>query len=252
MATLPKFIIVGTMKGGTTILYEFINCHNKVDTASQKEIHFFTLYPYKGTDWYKSHFYPKEGNISGEASPTYFDVANTPSIPLSIKSLIPDIKIILIVRDPIERAVSHFCHICKVNQNKKLNEININEFFRKPFLRAYAQTTEIDYYLNQILSFSFYSRKYIIFSSVFNKNNMVVIPNLDLKNEPQLTMKKVFDFLCIEPIESQYFHQFKYSTGSNKDMLDKTVLEKLKNFFYPDFSAFCKYAGLKFDDIIRA
>jgi len=239
------------MKGGTTVLYEFINCHNKVDKAAQKEIHFFSLFSHRGVDWYKSHFSTQEGNISGEASPTYFDTANTPSIPKLIKSLIPEIKIILIVRDPIERAVSHFCHFCKVNDIKMLNETNINEFFRNSFLKAYAQTTEADYYLNQILSFSFYFRKYQIFSKVFNIKNMIVISNTDLKNKPNLTMKKVFEFLCLESIASEYFYQFKYSTGSNTDMLDKNILKKLQDFFYPDFRAFCQCTGLKFDEISR-
>ena len=52
----PDFLIVGTMKGGTTILYDFINMHPDVESASQKEIHYFSLNYHKRVEWYLSHF----------------------------------------------------------------------------------------------------------------------------------------------------------------------------------------------------
>ena len=251
MAALPHFLIVGTMKGGTTILYDFINSHHKVDKASQKEIHYFSLYPYLGVEWYQQHFSPQRGNITGEASPTYFDMATSPVIPKSIKALVHDIKIILIVRDPIERAVSHFYHFCRVNKIKSLREDEINAFFETPFLEAYAQTKQENVFLNHILSFSFYFRKYKIFSNVFDKNQLMVMSNTMLKNNPQETMQSVFEFLGLEPFTSKLFNQFKYSSGAKTDVLDQKIFEKLQNLFYPDYRVFCSATGLKFDPIVR-
>ena len=127
----PDFLIIGTMKGGTTVLYDFINMHNNIESAAKKEIHFFSLNYHKGKDWYLNHFPNDSSKLSGEASPTYFDTASTSLIPDLIKSFNPNIKIILIVRDPIERAVSQFNHFRKINKIKEVIEIDINNLHEK-------------------------------------------------------------------------------------------------------------------------
>ena len=98
----PNFLIVGTMKGGTSILYDFITMHPNIARATQKEIHYFSLNYDKGRDWYLKHFTENPGGITGEASPTYFDMAGNSSIPHLIKSYNPDMKILLIVRDQLK------------------------------------------------------------------------------------------------------------------------------------------------------
>src|SRR6185312_12729174 len=106
---MPEIFIVGTMKGGTTILYDYIRTHPKVIAGKSKEIHYFSLYSDRGAAWYLEHFPDRaEDVLSIDASPTYFDVAHTAAIPGFIKDAVPDARVLLIVRDPIERAISHF------------------------------------------------------------------------------------------------------------------------------------------------
>ncbi len=245
MFNLPDFLIIGSMKCGTTVLYEFINSHKKVKSAIKKEIHYFSLYQYKGIDWYKKHFESKEDCISGEASPTYFDIAFSPFIPRSIKEVIPNVKLILIVRDPIERAVSHYLHFCKINKIEALIKMDINDFFNQSFADTLKQTTNIDIYLNQILSFSAYYRKFKTYLNVFPRNQLLVLSNNELKNEPIVTMKKVFKFLDLEPIESDHFKKIKYSMGSNIEILSEQNLYKLKNYLYPDYKLFCEFTEIQ-------
>ncbi len=128
MSNRPQFIIIGAMKSGTTVLYDFICSHPRVQKATEKEIHYFSLYPYEGEKWYLDHFSGDSEMVYGEASPTYFHVANTLSIPRSIKEFSQDIKLILIVRDPVERAVSHFFHYQKINKIQALIDCDINKF----------------------------------------------------------------------------------------------------------------------------
>lgn len=244
MVSSPCFLIIGTMKGGTTVLYDFINSHERVNKAVQKEIHYFSLYPYKGLNWYLNHFNLVKGKLSGEASPTYFDIAHTLAIPMSIKKAIPNIKLILIVRNPIDRAVSHFIHLCKVNKIEQLINMGINDFFDHSFANALKQTSIIDYYLNLVLTFSVYSRKYQNYLSVFDRGQLLVLTNNELKNNPQLTMRKVFEYLELDPFESGLFSQFRYSNDSHCDVLSSRNIEKLETFLYPDYNAFCKSAGI--------
>src|SRR6476661_6165514 len=83
----PDFIIVGAMKSGTTQLYNFITMHPDIEKAKSKEIHYFTLYYDKGEEWYLDHFHSSPNKLIGEASPTYFHLAHTSTIPSLIKKI---------------------------------------------------------------------------------------------------------------------------------------------------------------------
>lgn len=247
MRRLPDFLIVGAMKSGTTVLYDFICEHEAVNRAKEKEIHYFSLYPYRGMDWYLDHFKPEEGKIFGEASPTYFNVAYTPAIPHTLKSMMPDVKIILIVRDPVERAISHFFHYQKVNKLDLLADYTVDKFFARPFEEALKRTTAVDVYLHDALSFSCYFRNFLGYKNVFPKKQILVLHMRELRLIPQQVMNRVFDFLELPTIQSEEFSRFKYSTGSSLSAANSETLAKLKRFLYPDYQRFCDIAGIEFN-----
>lgn len=232
------------MKSGTTVLYEFINEHESVTPATMKEIHYFTLHQDKGVEWYKQHFPVNNELLVGEASPTYFDIAKDRTIPKNIQKLIPDVKLILIVRDPVDRAISHFSHLCRINKIKELADMDINDFFGRSFSEAFLQTNEIDRLLAQVLSFSNYYQKYLNYISVFEKGQLLVLSNEELLKHPQSVMKRVFSFLGLNPIESSLFEKFKYSTGDKKRAINEKNISRLKEYLYPDYKAFCSATGL--------
>jgi len=243
---LPDFIIIGTMKGGTTILYDFINEHPDVTASKQKEIHYFSLYAHKGMEWYSS-FFENDATFTGEASPTYFDMASSPAIPSLIKATLPEVKIILIVRDPVERAVSQFFHLQKINKIEALLEMDINEFFGGNFSSAITQTSPEDLYLYQTLNFSCYFRKLQAYLSVFGKERMLVLSNDQLKNDPSETMERVFNFLNLSDLKNHDFSRIKYSSGMTADALNDNIRERLNRFLNPDFSRFKQLAKQKLE-----
>ncbi len=243
---LPDFLIIGTMKGGTTVLHEFINEHEQVAKAEKKEIHYFSLHSDEDVQWYKQHFPCADGKLVGEASPTYFDMVNSGAIPKNIKKLLPGVKLILIVRDPVERAISHFSHLCRVNKIPVLVDMDVNDFFGRSFSVAHRQTGIIDYYLSLVLSFSTYFRKYQYYLNVFDKDQLLVLSNEELLRDPQTIMKRVFEFLGLSPFKSKSFEQFKYSTGPAKRSISAENLRRLREYLYPDYASFCKATGLRF------
>ena len=107
--TIPNFLIVGAQKSGTTTLYDILDMHPEVNMSIIKEINYFTsIKKYsKGLKYYSSFFKePKaEHKITGEASPGYM---NTVVIPKMIYDDIGDVKIVMILRDPIKRAYSQY------------------------------------------------------------------------------------------------------------------------------------------------
>jgi hypothetical protein len=245
----PDFLIAGTMKGGTTMLYHFITLHPDVEKAKSKEIHYFTLNYNKGDEWYLDHFPSSPNKLTGEASPTYFDCAETSTIPSLIKRMNHKIKIILIVRDPVERAVSHYNHFCKVGKFPEVLALDVNEFFNIPFSELITRSTTLGFRAEQTISFSLYYRKYLSYESVFEKDGILVISNRDLRDSPFDTMKRVYNFLGVSYVQNNRFKDIGYSHGTDLTKLDMPTFTRLAELFYPDYKNFCEKTGLKYSEL---
>lgn len=108
---LPSFVIAGAMRCGTTALYEYLACHPQVTASRRKEVHYFDLNFKRGPGWYARQF-PVARRLpdgtasrSFEASPYYmFD----PRVPARLRAALPDARILFLLRDPVERAISHY------------------------------------------------------------------------------------------------------------------------------------------------
>jgi hypothetical protein len=105
---LPNFVIVGAMKCGTSSLAKWLGDHPDAWVVPEKELHFFNQGWERGLDWYESCFAAGEGHARvGEASPTYLvDLACHERI----AQVLPDTPLIAMVRDPVDRAYSHYWH----------------------------------------------------------------------------------------------------------------------------------------------
>jgi len=111
LRAMPSFLIMGTQKGGTTSLYRWLGQHPQMVEAARKEVHYFDINFSKGENWYRSHFpLPRElgaEQITGEGSPYYMC---HPHAPARIASLLPTVRLIVLLRNPVERAISHYFH----------------------------------------------------------------------------------------------------------------------------------------------
>ena len=242
---MPEIFIIGIMKGGTTILYDYLCTHPRVVPGASKEIHYFSLYSDRGPEWYLSHF-PERGErfLSIDASPTYFDVAYTPAIPGFIKSAVPNAKVILIIRDPVERAVSHFNHLKLVSYKDSFKDIDINEFFSRSLEGCYSKKTPYDEHLNNILLFSLYYHKFLWYTQVFGRANVMVLTSTELDTNPTETMQRIFKYCGLEWVPSSLFGVHRYVSDSDVSNLKASVRERLARLLYPDFKNFCLAAGL--------
>jgi Sulfotransferase domain len=130
---LPEFLIIGAQRAGTTSLLTMLRRHPDVKgpTAGEdfvllrKEVHFFDLRFSEGIDWYRS-FFPLEVRrrlarrrghdlVAGESTPYYLF---HPEVPARVASTLPDVKLIALLRDPVERAYSHYQHRRRAGREK--------------------------------------------------------------------------------------------------------------------------------------
>ncbi|SDZ24952.1 Sulfotransferase domain-containing protein [Micromonospora pattaloongensis] len=105
---LPDFLIIGGQRCGTTSLYHYLAAHPRVRVATGKELQFFSLHHGRGTRWYRGHFpAAAPGTRSFEASPYYLF---HPEVPARVAATLPQGRFIALLRDPVERAYSHYLH----------------------------------------------------------------------------------------------------------------------------------------------
>ena len=105
-SNLPDFIIIGSQKCGTTSLYDYLVQHPKIESALTKEVHYFDLNFTKSIKWYQA-FFPKTGTLTGEATPYYMHYPHSMS---RIAATLPDVKLFILLRNPVDRAYSSYQH----------------------------------------------------------------------------------------------------------------------------------------------
>jgi len=176
----PEFIIISAYKAGTTAMWYNLDKHPKIHMAKKKEsveMNFWGLQFYKkGHDWYKSFF--EDDYICGEKTPGYY---------LSKKSIrqihkhIPKCKIIMCVRNPVDRAYSHY----QMNYKTAASQSNFTyQLFQRRYARAGKYFTLLE---NNVLPF-------------FDKSQLYVIVMEHMKKNTSEEMKKVFEFIGVEDL----------------------------------------------------
>jgi hypothetical protein len=122
--SLPNLVVIGAMKCGTSALHRYLDLHPQIDMAAMKEVNFFNGPAespdaprdewwrhgqwHRGPDWYAGLF-DDRAPVRGETSPGYTS-PDHPEVPGRMAALLPDVRLIYLVRDPAERAVSHYRH----------------------------------------------------------------------------------------------------------------------------------------------
>ena len=146
---LPEFIIIGAQKAGTTSLFYYLSQNPNLAPSIKKEVHYFDggLDPnqddfLKGESWYRAHFQrTKEIQATGipfEATPSYLF---HPEVPQRINQLIPDVKMLVLLRNPTDRAISHYFH----EKRKNRENLSIKEAFEKEEERLKPILEKCDY-----------------------------------------------------------------------------------------------------------
>lgn len=106
--SLPDFLGLGVQKGGTTTLHGWLSSHPRVHLPDVKEVHYFSLHHERGPEWYACQFTAAlPGQLCGDITPYYIF---HPEAPRRIQALLPEARLILLLRDPVDRALSQYFH----------------------------------------------------------------------------------------------------------------------------------------------
>lgn len=229
----PDFVIIGATKCGTTSLYEYMKDHPQVLPAIWKEIEYYR-FPERGREWYLSHF-PRipDGEtrfLTGEASTCYIGMREAK--PLMFEQH-PDVKLMALVRDPVDKAISHCHHDRKLGVETRTvdealtEELDILEALDSPWPDAGDYwKTQRGYVWHGL--YAFFIEDWV---SMFPKENMLVIPSEDLYGKPAETLARVFKHLGLPNHELAEYKV--HLQGSYEKKKDEPVRDRLIRYFAP-------------------
>ncbi len=197
--TLPNLVIIGAMKSGTTSLHHYLNHHPQIYLSNPKELHFFIQEKnwQKGLEWYRSHF-NSDAPIRGETSPSYSAYPKWKGVPQRMYSVIPNAKLIYILRDPIERMISHYLN----RYAASVEDRDINDALAD-FNQDYVIRSHYYFQLQQYLQY-------------YSSNNILIITTEELDHFPQKTLKTVFQFLGVSDQVDSINYQEKLHKSTDK------------------------------------
>ncbi|MDR4508671.1 MAG: sulfotransferase domain-containing protein [Candidatus Brocadiaceae bacterium] len=255
---LPDFIAIGAQKCGTTSLYYYLNQHPQILPAARKEVHFFDNQFQKGVHWYRSRF-PLSLNmnfqeklrskpvITGEASPLYFF---HPLVPIRLSRLLPQVKLIVLLRNPIHRSYSHYQH----NVRKKRERLSFEDAIANEDNRLEGELDRIlrdeSYFSFNYTHFSYLKRSIYIeqikaYNRFFDRNQVLIIKSEDFYTNIQNTLTRVFNFLGVEPFvlrDTRPKNVGIYREGS----ISASTYNYLKKYFEPHNRRLYEYLGIDF------
>ena len=203
----PSFLIIGAQKCGTTSLYDYLIQHPAILSASRKEIGFFDRYYNMSLYWYKSHFplirkklFEKQKVITGEASPNYlFDLHASKRV----YEKFPDIKLIVLLRNPIDRAYSHY----QMQVRKGFESLSFEDAIKSENTRLLGEKEKIianeNYYAFNYEIFSYLQRGIYVdqlerWLKVFSKKQILVLNTEEFNHNLTSTLSLIFDFLNVD------------------------------------------------------
>ena len=195
---LPNLVVIGGLKCGTTSLHHYLSLHPEISMSRPKELNFFVaeLNWELGTEWYASHF-DRGARVRGESSPHYTNLPRFAGVAERMRSVIPEARIFYVVRDPIDRMLSHYLHNAGAGYEARGLEEALGDPDGSYLLRSrYAM--QVEPYL-----------------AAFGEERVSIVSREELYDDRAATMRRVFE-LC--GVDDPNFHsdQFEreWETGS--------------------------------------
>lgn len=256
VGVLPDFLIIGSQKCGTTSLYNYLASHPCIYPTSKKEIGFFDRGSNNGITWYKSHFpslfykfYVKNISerkyfLTGEASTGY---VLYPHALRRISATLPNVKLILVLRNPVDRAYSHYQHTCRIGKENLPFEIAIQREEERVASDWDNLRTESKFFSANIYLYSYcYIGKYFEqvkeLYKLFSKENILILRSEELFEIPKDVLNQTYRFLNIPNYDIRHYKR--YNSYSYKKM-DSKIRKDLNTYFKPYNENLFELLGVK-------
>lgn len=182
---LPNLLVIGAQKAGTSSLHSYLDLHPEISMSTPKELFFFNRPDWavrRDLQWYEDHF-DDRARVRGETSPVYSYYPQIPGVPERMCRVIPDARIIYMVRDPVDRMVSEYLHYAgRGGERRPLEEV-----FTQDRLELTRYVTRGRYHMQL--------QRYL---EHFPSSRVLVLAQEDLLNDRAGTIRRAFRFLEVD------------------------------------------------------
>lgn len=219
---LPDFLVLGAQRCGTSSLYKYLGRHPCIAPSLRKEVGYFTSSYGEDVGWYRAHF-PLEARaklmakagqqlLSFEATPDYL---LHPLAPARVEQLLPDARFVVLLRDPVERAFSHYLHMRRLGFEARTFDQAIEE---EPMTVAtdLAQIhLDAGHDPKQFHRFSYAARSRYVeqlerWMSAFPSERFLVLDSSELYSDPRGTYQEILRFLGLPAWSPREFSNHSY------------------------------------------
>lgn len=204
MRALPDFLIIGAQKAGTTSLFDYLERLPTIKGPLAKEIHFFDHHYDRGPSWYRRHFplaTRSRSWLTGEASPFYL---LHPHAPARVLEVVPDVKLIVLLRHPVARAYSHFQHSRSLEREPLSEFAEALRMERDRTTAAWARLEatgmrqpEVEWF--SYLRRSLYAPQLRRWLAVFPRDRLLPVVSERLFDHAEPELGRICHFLGVEP-----------------------------------------------------
>jgi hypothetical protein len=178
---LPDFLVIGAMKSGTSSLYAYLRSHPEIFMAREKEPSFFGKNWSRGISWYEQLFEEAgEATAIGEASTQYSVYPFVPEVPSRIAELLPNVRLIYLVRDPIERMLSEYHYnVIRGLERDRLADRSLLRDRTYEYASRYA--LQVEQYMER-----------------FDLSQILVLKSEDLRDDRIHTLRRIYAYLGVD------------------------------------------------------
>ncbi len=222
-----NFVVAGTQKGGTSALDKYLRENQNILMATKKEVHFFDTESNFDKTINYSKYHSNFKNISkntilGEVTPIYMYWYDAPR---RIWNYNPQMKFIIILRNPIERAYSQW----NMQRDRKVDDLSFTEAIRTEEQRC-KDALPLQHRLFSYIDRGFYTEQLKRIWHFFPKEQTLILKSQNLKYKPNKTLSRISKFLDV-----QDFQKLKHKDVHSRSYVSKITAEEydhLKNIFF--------------------
>lgn len=243
---LPDFLCLGTQRGGTTFLHHLLGRHPQVHLPDCKEVHYFSLHAAESPAWYGAHFQAAHpGQTCGDITPYYLF---HPEAPQRIRSLLPEAKLIVLLRDPVERALSQYFHSCQLGlESLPLEEALAAEPARLAGAEAVLREPGGRHRSHQehsYLSRSRYGHQLSRYEALYPRRQILLLRSEDVFQRPRRVWRRVEQFLGLPRAPFPQVSERANASGHASAAVPSRVRSWLQRQLQPTYALMNRFYGM--------
>jgi hypothetical protein len=199
---LPDVLGIGVQKGGTTTLHHLLQGHPEVFLPASKEVHFFSKHFAEGQQWYTEHFGDAgEQRCRAEITPYY---VFHPEVPARVQALLPEVRLILLLRDPVERTLSQLFHSRRLGfeplEPQQALAAELERLAGAEAVLARADGVHRSHQEHSYVSRSRYEQQLDRWLRHVDRERLLLLRSEDLFLDPERTWQLLQSFLNLTPL----------------------------------------------------